>query len=251
VSPRRAGRPRRPHREFDIDRLRAGHPRNLSRSFSGHSRTGGPEWTAARRGGPLLRRSGRTRTRGPLEHSGRRQRSRQTTPAPPHVRERRRPRIRRRTPSRTTACAASATSSRSSSANVIAPSSNAIKYRVISCLLIPATCSATSHPLRTPCSGSDLYDRARQRLTDHQKPIGSGQIQLHVFRDTPGTWRRRKTRAGSNRCAVNRSVSCANGAQPLEVVLDACSGAERGGPARRPEERRAPWLCNCHRPAHW
>src|SRR5215204_6853662 len=46
----------------------------------------------------------------------------------------------------TTACAASATSGRSSSGNVIAPSSNEIRYRVISRLLSRRPAPAASHP---------------------------------------------------------------------------------------------------------
>src|SRR5690242_2481043 len=46
----------------------------------------------------------------------------------------------------TTSCAALATSGRSSSGKVIAPSSNEIRYRVIGWLLVPATPPAASHP---------------------------------------------------------------------------------------------------------
>ncbi len=46
----------------------------------------------------LIRAQSRARTREPPAHNGRRRRSCQPTPAPPHVRERRQPRIRRCTP---------------------------------------------------------------------------------------------------------------------------------------------------------
>src|SRR5687767_2237254 len=101
----------------------------------------------------------------------------------------------------TTACAASATSGRSSSGNVIAPSSNEIRYRVISRLLSRRPAPAASHPARdTRAMETDKPPRTHR----------SGQIQPHFF------GRHRRTLAQAIRYALpsNSTRVCTPSAPP-------------------------------------
>src|SRR5215204_6241861 len=82
----------------------------------------------------------------------------------------------------TTACAASATSGRSSSGNVIAPSSNEIRYRVISRLLSRRPAPAASHLLRT---------HAQWRPTNHRELIGPARSSLTSSGVIAARWRSR------------------------------------------------------------